>query len=221
MPGRFSPLRVLVLATAALAPGAVGAQSVPERFVGVWKEALDVGNGCAAADWDVPGRADSYLRIGPREVHAHESLCRVVSIATQGPSNPFAAIKVRVDCDVEGTRATQNRGLAGLRAAPAAGASDYGAPARHRTSLLRALPRYAVNGPGSGAGRAPPAPPIARPVEQAEEYQPAAGHSPRVEEVRARCREMQAENTTDMQGIQFIRLGTGPASPAGDSGRPP
>jgi hypothetical protein len=209
MPRLLSSPGFFVLAVFGLIASPAIAQSVPERFLGIWKEASDGDSACAASDWDTPRHSDSYIRISPRQIDAHESRCRISSIdKVEGET----AIRLHVSCNAEGsssrdTQVWQVREFGGQRWLSKVARSSFTGQWPY-IRLYRHCPGEPSSATVSVADSALRRPPAGPPVQSSTEYRnlPAVIRK-EVEEIRRECKEMQAENKTEMQGIRRIRVG--------------
>lgn len=90
----------LILAFAAT--DEAGAQTMPERFRGVWQGMEGKAGTCKRSDWNGDAHTDMHIRVGAREIDFHESACRFASIQPSKLATEDGAIRLTLACKGEG-----------------------------------------------------------------------------------------------------------------------
>ncbi len=97
-------LPVAALGASLCCPHPVSAQTLPERFLGVWKLVEGSSAACKQADWTSDARTDVHIRIGTRQTEYHEATCRHTSLQTTKPDHDSSAVRLTRACVGEGEK---------------------------------------------------------------------------------------------------------------------
>lgn len=90
------------LSLAFVAPGEAAAQTVPERFRGVWQDMEGKAGACKRSDWNTDAQTDTHIRIGAREIDFHETACRFASVQGSKLDPADGAVRLTLACKGEG-----------------------------------------------------------------------------------------------------------------------
>lgn len=93
-------LGVVFAATAQVA----AAQTVPERFHGVWKFAQGQQGTCKQSDWNSDAHTDEHINVTRGDVDLHETKCRFASVETARPDHESNPVRLTLTCMGEGEK---------------------------------------------------------------------------------------------------------------------
>lgn len=79
-------------------PAVAKANSLPDAYVGVWKNMEGRSESCRSSDWDGPSHVDTHIRLTPGAFEFHEGACQFTSVKT----SDFGDAHVTMSCASEG-----------------------------------------------------------------------------------------------------------------------
>ena len=81
----------------------VGAQTLPERFHGVWLVEEGEPRACKRTDWRSEAHQDTHINVSAKQIEYYESRCRVTAMRTsQGGDPKSRPVVLTLACSGEG-----------------------------------------------------------------------------------------------------------------------